>query len=171
MNVAPTAEAEATAPAGTYSNLPCAVDKLNSYRKYGETSTLSQSSKYGIFRTGIWYEWSTSNRYQIPSDPITHYDQPVPKFHENYWINSYNPFAEYEWHATSELSVTAGFKYAYYTFALKQYADDGSVVGVLPNNAPLVSSERGFRLRPALGFGQLPHPQQLVRLRRLRQGR
>lgn len=144
VNVAPTAEAEATAPAGTYSNLPCAVDKLNSYRKYGETSTLSQSSKYGIFRTGIWYEWSTSNRYQIPSDPTTHYDQPVPKFHENYWINSYNPFAEYEWHATNKLSVTAGLKYAYYTFALKQYADDGSVVGALPNNAPYVSSERGF---------------------------
>src|SRR5208282_5327745 len=28
-----------------------AVDKLNSYRKYGETFTTSQVSKYGIFRT------------------------------------------------------------------------------------------------------------------------
>lgn len=144
QNVAPTAEAEATAPPGTYSNLPCAIDKLNSYRKYGETSTVSQSSKYGIFRTGIWYEWSTSDRYQIPSDPLTHYDQPVPKFHENYWINSYNPFAEYEWHATQKLSVTAGFKYAYYTFALKQYADDGGVVGVPANGGPYIASERGF---------------------------
>ena len=51
----------ATPPPGvTYSKLPCAIDKLNSYRKYGETSTVSQSSKYGIFRTGIWYEWSTA---------------------------------------------------------------------------------------------------------------
>jgi iron complex outermembrane receptor protein len=135
----------ATPPPGeTYSKLPCAVDKLNSYRKYGETSTVSQSSKYGVFRTGIWYEWSKSDRYQIPSDPLTHYDQPVPKFHENYWINSYNPFIEYEWHATSKLSITAGFKYAFYNFALQQFADDGSVVGALPNNAASVSSQRGF---------------------------
>src|SRR6202789_2449228 len=137
--------AGATPPPGeTYSKLPCAVDKLNSYRKYGETSTVSQSSKYGVFRTGIWYEWSKSDRYQIPSDPLTRYDQPVPKFHENYWINSYNPFIEYEWHATSKLSITAGFKYAFYTFALQQFADDGGVVGALPNNAPYVTSQRGF---------------------------
>jgi iron complex outermembrane receptor protein len=132
------------APPPGFSNLPCAIDKLNSYRTYGETSTVSQSSKYGVFRTGIWYEWSTSNRYQTPSDPITHYDQPYSKFHENYWINSYNPFAEYEWHPTSKLSITAGFKYAYYTFALKQYADDGGVVGIPANGGPSISSERGF---------------------------
>jgi iron complex outermembrane recepter protein len=122
----------------------CATDKLNSYRKYGETSTISQTSHFGIFRAGMWYEWSTSDRYQIPSDPITRQDQAVPNFHENYWINSYNPFVEFEWHATPKLSVTAGFKYAYYTFALQQFADNGKVVGTLPNNAPYVSSERGF---------------------------
>jgi iron complex outermembrane receptor protein len=143
VNVAP--YPGATPPPGiTYKNLPCAVDKLNSYRKYGETSTVSQSSKYGIFRAGLWYEWSKSNRYQIPSDPLTNYDQPVPNFHEYYWINNYNPFAEFEWHATSKLSITAGFKYAYYTFSLQQFADDGKVVGALPNNAPYVSTERGF---------------------------
>jgi iron complex outermembrane receptor protein len=129
-------------PVGT--NLPCAIDKLNSYRKYGETSTASQSSKFGTLRAGMWYEWATSNRYQIPSDPITHYDQPLPKFHENYWFNSYNPFVEYEWHATRKLSITPGFKYAYYNMAYKQYADDGGVVGTLPNNAPYITTDRGF---------------------------
>lgn len=129
-------------PVGT--NLPCAIDKLNSYRKYGETSTVSQGSKLGIFRAGLWYEWATSNRYQIPSDPITHYDQPLPKFHENYWFNSYNPFVEFEWHATQKLSITPGFKYAYYNMAFKQYPDDGGVVGTLPNNAPYITTERGF---------------------------
>ena len=122
----------------------CAIDKLNSYRKYGETSTLSQTSKFGVFRAGLWYEWSTSDRYQIPSDPITRQDQTLPNFHENYWINSYNPFVEYEWHATRKLTVTAGFKYAWYNFGLKQFADNGHVVGTLPNNAPFVSSDRGF---------------------------
>jgi iron complex outermembrane recepter protein len=122
----------------------CATDKLNSYRKYGETSTISQTSKYGVFRAGLWYEWSTSDRYQIPSDPITRQDQAVPNFHEDYWIDSYNPFAEFEWHPTQKLSVTAGYKYAWYTMALRQYADNGHVVGTLPNNAPYVSTERGF---------------------------
>jgi iron complex outermembrane receptor protein len=122
---------------------PCAIDKLNSYRKYGETSTISQTSKYGIFRTGLWYEWATSNRFQIPSDPITRQDQAVPNFHENYWTNSYNPYVEYEWHATKKLTVTVGDKYAYYTLDFKQFADNGKVVGNL-NGAPYITSSGGF---------------------------
>lgn len=122
---------------------PCATDKLNSYRKYGETSTISQTSKYGVFRAGMWYEWATSNRYQIPSDPITRQDMTVPNFHENYWTNSYNPFVEYEWHATRKLTVIVGDKYAYYTLDFKQYADNGKVVGNL-NGAPYITSSGGF---------------------------
>ena len=126
---------------------PCAIDKLNSYRKYGETSTVSQTSKYGVFRTGLWYEWGTSNRYQIPSDPITHQDDALPNFHENYWTTSVNPFVEYEWHATKKLTVTVGDKYAYYNLAFKQFADNGKVVGNLcsPSGvcAPYVSSSSG----------------------------
>ena len=122
---------------------PCATDKLNSYRKYGETSTISETSKYGVFRTGLWYEWATSTRYQIPSDPITHTDDAVPNFHENYWTNSYNPYAEYEWHATKKLTLIAGDKYAYYTLDFKQYADNGKVVGNL-GGAPFITSSGGF---------------------------
>lgn len=44
----------------------CGTDKLNSYRKYGEISSLSRVTHLGIFRTGMWYEWATTNRYQIP---------------------------------------------------------------------------------------------------------
>jgi iron complex outermembrane recepter protein len=122
---------------------PCATDKLNSYRKYGETSVVSQTSKYGVFRTGMWYEWATSNRYQIPSDPITHTDDAVPNFHENYWTNSYNPFVEFEWHATKKLIITVGDKYAFYTLNFKQFADNGKVVGNL-NGAPYITSSGGF---------------------------
>jgi iron complex outermembrane recepter protein len=122
---------------------PCATDKLNSYRKYGETSTISQTSKYGVFRAGMWYEWATSNRYQIPSDPITHTDAAVPYFHENYWTTSYNPYVEYEWHATKKLTVIAGDKYAYYILDFKQFADNGKVVGNL-NGAPYIASSGGF---------------------------
>jgi iron complex outermembrane recepter protein len=127
----------------TYSALPCAVDKLNSYRKYGETATVSQTSKYGVFRTGLWYEWATTNRFQYPSDPLTHIDQPLPNFHERFYTNSYNPFVEYEYHATKKLTVTAGFKYAYYNMNLTQYADDGKIVGNLAGAAS-VNSSGGF---------------------------
>ncbi|HEY1984191.1 MAG TPA: TonB-dependent receptor [Terracidiphilus sp.] len=122
---------------------PCAIDKLNSYRKYGESSTVSQTSKYGVFRAGLWYEWATSNRYQIPADPITRTDDAVPNFHENYWTNSFNPFVEYEWHATKKLLVTVGDKYAYYTLDFKQFADNGKVVGNL-GGAPYTTSSGGF---------------------------
>ncbi len=121
---------------------PCAVDKLNSYRKYGVTSTVSQSSKYGIFRTGIWYEWATSNRFQFPSDPLTHQDTTLPNFHENYWTNSVNPFMEYEWHATKKLTVKVGDKYAFYNMSFKQFADNGHVVGNL-GGAPFITSSAG----------------------------
>jgi iron complex outermembrane recepter protein len=121
----------------------CAIDKLNSYRKYGETSTISQTSKYGVFRAGLWYEWATSNRFQIPSDPLTGIDQAVPNFHENYWTNSYNPFVEYEWHATKKLTVIVGDKYAIYTLNFKQYADNGKVVGNL-GGAPFTTSSGTF---------------------------
>ncbi|GGG90572.1 TonB-dependent receptor [Silvibacterium dinghuense] len=127
----------------SYYYLPCAVDKLNSYRKYGETATASQISKYGVFRTGLWYEWATTNRYQFPSNPLTHEDQTLPNFHENFWTNSYNPFIEYEWHPTKRLTLTGGDKEAYYTMNLKQYADDGKIVGDL-NGAAYTTSSGGF---------------------------
>jgi iron complex outermembrane receptor protein len=127
----------------TYTALPCAIDKLNSYRKYGETATVSESSKYGVFRTGLWYEWATTNRYQIPSNPLTHQDQALPNFHEQFDTNSYNPFAEYEYHATERLTLTGGYKYAYYNMNLTQYADDGKIVGNL-GGAKSVNSSGGF---------------------------
>ena len=61
---------------------PCAVDKYNSYRKYGETSAVSQTSKFGVFRTGFWYEWANTNRHQFPSNPFTHVDDVLPNFNE-----------------------------------------------------------------------------------------
>jgi iron complex outermembrane receptor protein len=111
---------------------PCAVDKYNSYRKYGETSTISQVSKFGILRAGVWYEWARTDRHQYPSDPTTNWtDQLLPNFAEQFWTNSYQPFIEYEFHFGPKLNVTAGTKFSYYTIATKQYADDGKTVGNL----------------------------------------
>jgi iron complex outermembrane recepter protein len=112
-------------------NVTSAVDKLNSYRKYGETFTASQVSKYGIFRTGLWYEWANTNRYQIPSDPLNRVDALLPNFHERFYTNTYQPFAEYEYHVTQKLTITAGFKYSYFNQDLTQFQDNGKTVGCL----------------------------------------
>jgi iron complex outermembrane recepter protein len=117
--------------------IPCAVDKYNSYRKYGETSQLSQVSRFGIFRAGIWYEWADTNRHQFPTDPLNNWaDQALSNFNESFWTNSYQPYAEYEFHVTKSLNVTAGTKFAYYNIHTKQYADDGKTIGSLGTNNP-----------------------------------
>ena len=106
--------------------IPCGVDKYNSYRKYGETSVLSKTASFGVFRAGLWYEWARTDRHQYPSDPLTHWtDQALPNFAEQFWTNSYQPFAEFEYHATPKFNITAGTKYAAYTFNVLHHADDG----------------------------------------------
>ena len=114
---------------------PCAVDKYNSYRKYGETSQLSQVSKFGILRAGMWYEWAKTNRHQYPSDPLDGYiDSPFPNFAEKFNTDSYQPFAEYELHVGPKLTFTPGVKFAYYTIETQQFADNGKKIGPLNGN-------------------------------------
>ncbi len=127
--------------------LPCAVDKYNSYRKYGESGVLSQVSKFGTLRAGMWYEWANTNRHQYPTDPINGYkDQALPNFKEKFVTNSYQPFAEYEFRATSKLTITPGVKFSYYTVGTQQFADDGKTIGglapagVTPNPASFISN-------------------------------
>ena len=117
--------------------LPCAVDKYNSYRKYGETSTLSQVSRFGILRVGLWFERAATSRHQFPTDPLNNWaDQPLSNFNEHFWTNSYQPYAEYEFHVTKSLNVTAGTKWSHYDINTKQFADDGKTIGGLGTNDP-----------------------------------
>jgi iron complex outermembrane recepter protein len=117
--------------------LPCGVDKYNSYRKYGETSQITQTSKFGILRAGAWYEWARTNRHQFPSDPLNNWaDQPLSNFNEKFVTNSYQPFIEYDFHATKKLDITAGVKFSYYTVSTQQFADDGKTIGGLGTNNP-----------------------------------
>lgn len=107
----------------------CGTDKLNSYRKYGEISSLSRITRLGIFRTGLWYEWATTDRYQTPQNPRNGATSVLPNFHETFYTNSYQPFAEYEFHPNTKLTLTGGFKYAHYTQDLTQFADNGKTIG------------------------------------------
>jgi iron complex outermembrane receptor protein len=111
---------------------PCSVDKYNSYRQYGETSELTQTSKYGVLRAGMWYNWSKTNRHQYPTDPLNNYlDQTFPNFKEKYVQDSYQPFAEYQFRLGKKLYLTPGVKLSYFTIGTQQFADNGSTIGLL----------------------------------------
>ncbi len=116
-------------------NKPSGVDKLNGYRHAGDTAILSKESKWGVFRTGVWYDWAYTDRYQIPSNILTQLDTPLGNFHEHFITQSTQPFAEFEWHAAPKLVVTAGVKDANYAMALNQYQDNGKTVGCLGGTA------------------------------------
>ena len=136
---------------------PCGIDKLNSYRKYGANTLATQTSRFGIFRTGLWYEWARTDRSQTPYSVLTRAHDSLANFHEMFWTNSYQPYAEFEYHATTKLTLTGGFKLAAYTQDLKQYADNGKTVGLLAGASyqrnyasyisPLPSADVNYRLR------------------------
>lgn len=110
---------------------PTGVDKLNGYRHAGDEAILSKQIKWGVFRTGIWYDWAYTDRYQYPSNLVTELNTPFPNFHEHFITQSTQPFAEFEWHAAPKLVVTVGVKDAYYGFNLNQFQDNGKTVGCL----------------------------------------
>jgi iron complex outermembrane receptor protein len=110
---------------------PSGVDKLNGYRHAGDTAILSKESKRGVFRTGMWYDWAYTDRYQLPSNILSQLDTPFGNFHEHFVTQQYQPFAEFEWRALPKLVITAGVKEAAYTYVLNQYQDNGKTVGCL----------------------------------------
>jgi iron complex outermembrane receptor protein len=127
--------------------LPCAVDKYNSYRKYGETSEISNVSKWGTFNAGMWYEWAATNRHQYPTDPLNGWhDQALPNFAEKFWTNSYQPYAEFQFKLGQRWTITPGVKFAYYTIATQQFADDGKTIGCL---TPGCNTTTGANVNPA----------------------
>jgi iron complex outermembrane receptor protein len=128
---------------------PSGVDKLNGYRHAGDTAIVSWESKWGVFRTGAWYDWAYTDRYQVPSNIITQVDQPLPNFHEHFITQSFQPFAEFEWHATQRLVITAGVKAADYNMVLNQYQDNAptnssGIVGCLGGTATKYPSTAGI---------------------------
>ncbi len=107
------------------------TDKLNSYRKFGNILQVSQESKWGVFRTGVWYEAAYTDRFQIPTDPRTWVDAAVPNFHEKFITQSFQPFGQYEFRATRRLTLIGGLKMSNYNQHLNQFADNGKTIGNL----------------------------------------
>jgi iron complex outermembrane receptor protein len=114
-----------------------ATDKLNSYWKVGNIIPVTHVSDHGVFRTGLWSEYASTDRYQTPSDPRTWVDAALPNFHEKFITTTMQPFAEYELQVAPKLRITPGVKLAYYKQDFTQFADNGKTVGNL-NGAPFI---------------------------------
>jgi iron complex outermembrane receptor protein len=108
-----------------------AVDKLNGANHIGDIATLSKESRWGVFRTGAWYDRAYTDRYQYTSSPFNWQDVATPLFHEHFITQTFQPFAEYEFRPTAKLSIIVGVKDAYYNMAFNQYQDNGKTVGCL----------------------------------------
>jgi len=135
-----------------------AVDKLNQYNRGGEITTLSQASRFGVFRVGAWYEYTTTHRYQQNSDPRTWVDSPLLKnlrFHEYFKTNSAQPYIEYQLVAIPKWTITAGVKSALYTMDLTQLADSGKTVGNLGCTSTTIAGCAGFSTKHSAYYNNI----------------
>jgi iron complex outermembrane receptor protein len=133
-----------TVNAACATSFACTGDQLNGYHKYGEVGSISQTSRFGVFNAGLWYEWASTNRYLYPTNPFTRGFASLPNYREYFVTNSYQPYVEYSYRAIPRLTLTGGFKYAYYTQDFNQYADNGKTIGTPKNGAPFVYSHAGY---------------------------
>jgi iron complex outermembrane receptor protein len=135
-----------------------ATDKLNSYWKVGNILPVTYVAKTGVFRTGLWTEYASTDRYQTPSDPRTWVDAALPNFHEMFGTTTVQPYAEYSWKAARALTITPGIKFAYYKQDFTQFADNGKTVGNL-GGAPFVEHAAEYHSwLPSFDAHYLIHP-------------
>jgi iron complex outermembrane recepter protein len=120
-----------------------ATDKLNSYWKVGNIIPITHVSERGVFRTGLWSEHASTDRFQTPSDPRTWMDVTLPNFHEKFITTTMQPYAEYEVQVAPKLRITPGVKLAYYKQDFTQFAD-GKTVGNL-GGAPFIQHAVDYR--------------------------
>ncbi len=135
-----------------------ATDKLNAYWKVGNLLPVSYVSRAGIFRTGLWLEYASSNRHQTPADPRTWTDAALPNFREEYGTTSMQPYAEYQIKVTPALSITPGIKLAYYRQNFTQFADNGKTVGDLGGAASVTHGVSYHSWLPSIDAHYLVQP-------------
>ena len=135
-----------------------ATDKLNSYWKWGNDLPLTYTARTGVFRTGVWTEYASTDRYQIPADPRTWVDAALPNFHETFGTTTVQPYAEYSWRATPSLTITPGIKYAHYNQDFRQFADNGKTVGSLGGAAWVEHKQDYNSWNPSFDIHYLAQP-------------
>ncbi|MCH8618092.1 TonB-dependent receptor [Undibacterium sp. TS12] len=98
-------------------NVP-GYNKLNAYRVNGDILKASNRLDAGLLRLGIWMENANTNRHTYDLDWTLGLPNPkestAPKnvsYDQGSNWKQYQPFAEFEWAASPELTITPGLKY------------------------------------------------------------
>ena len=145
-----TADPRRTAPAGTYNKAPAlngnipGIDKLNSYRVWGDFFKATKKMESGLARMGLWYETSSTDRHQYDLDLTTGgynrveatqngnflngSNRPIDSvlFDQQSKIKNVQPFAEFEWAAREGMTVTPGLKYVSITRSVSAQVQQAS---------------------------------------------
>ncbi|MDB6127788.1 MAG: TonB-dependent receptor, partial [Verrucomicrobia bacterium] len=145
--------------------------KLNEYRTYGDTLEIANESAFGVFKAGLWYDATTNHRYtygvnydttgadaiDLSSTALYKAAAPggnpatlpgAPGYDYKYLLvdknKSFQPFAEFEWHATPDLSLNAGVKYIKFT------RDFNAVVNQTSGRQALVATRTDSKSTPSV---------------------
>ncbi len=98
------------------------IDKQNKYRVYGGIFKVTRQFSPGLLRVGVWAEQANTDRHQYDIDltlgniPDPRETKPTPVqfpsvlFQQQSKIDNTQPFAEFEWALTPDLTVTPGVK-------------------------------------------------------------
>ena len=125
-----------------------AIDKLNAYHTFGDILRVSQDSRYGTLRLGLWAEQADTNRHQIPSNPVTLVDTFPQKFDQAFTTKILQPYVEYAFNVTDALKVTPGVKYAHYDQDFTQYP--GKIQGNLGGLPSITTSATYSDWQPSI---------------------
>jgi iron complex outermembrane receptor protein len=98
------------------------IDKRNKYRVWGDILRVNKSFDAGTLRTGVWYETSDTDRHQYDLDLTlgvrdpretkpTPVQFPSVLFDQQSTIRNVQPFVQFEWSVTPDLTVTPGVKH------------------------------------------------------------
>jgi iron complex outermembrane receptor protein len=98
------------------------IDKRNKYRVYGDILRIAKHLDAGVFRAGVWLEKANTDRHQYDldltlsvRDPRETKPSPVRSpdvlFDQRSTIRNVQPFAQFEWAVTQDLTITPGVKH------------------------------------------------------------
>jgi iron complex outermembrane receptor protein len=145
--------------------------KQNEYRTVGDSFAIVNESEMGTFKAGLWYDFTKNHRYTygvnydttgadvIDLSSTALYKAAAPGgnpltlpgaigYDYKYLLvdkdSTFQPFAEYEWRATPDLSINAGVKYMKFT------RDFNAVVNQTSGRQALIASRSDSDTTPSL---------------------
>lgn len=101
--------------------------KVNVVRAYGSYFQVEHDDSFGTFKTGLWFDYQHGPRYNYYYDYNNPAAGPVVQnayldinhagsnhgyaWNMHFWTNTFDPYVDYAWNITSQLTLDVGLKY------------------------------------------------------------